>query len=763
VNSYHLQGAVPLSSPAYIERQFENSVFQSVSSGRWILLLGPRQYGKTTGLIRVKAKLESFGFCCAMIDLQSLPPLNSYVQLLEWFSLKISSSLDYANENKPKTIEQDQIEAWLSLSVPKDCNPIVIIVDEASAIKEDLFRDTFYNQIRSIANARAFATPLNICSRVRFIFSGTFHPDKMVKDERNSPFNVCEVVEAKELSIEEALSLQKRVEGIEDKTIIEKIYSLVGGHPYLIQLLLSRSNPEYGNRIELLSESISQLTNGGFNHLGSVFSKVLGEKGLFDIVSAIVRDGQIFNEPANQNYKLLQILGVCKREGSFLIFQNRLYEDYARNSMLLNPKKGWTNTLEQNFHTLTENHDQISENKALLDSEEIPLVLGLEKVPSDLSNSCANNAVLKSNGEGEMTGIPTALMPALRKALMDCAQFSSHDQLYAVFAVNRLRPFQNRLPEAPNKAARTDLTISYLSSKSLINNENALVILLEELSKSYDENDELPKRLKLLAFQLKQHLSRKQAGEEALNEANPNKVEMLHIADAEKMLAQAKAVARIDIPQFLDRKTKGTSTGTAWLITPTLAITCWHVIEARNYLEPAITVEELQNQIENGVLRFDFTAHGEGLQYGIEKLEFPMIDNEHLDFAILKVKDRADYPLKGRGYLRLDMDMPLIPESSPLFIIQHPLGQDQQESGGVFIRQKADDISRILYSSPSEKGTSGSPVFNRINWRVVALHNAESDQSGCREGTLLKSVLSEVKRSEPSLYEEIMATQRGEV
>ena len=358
-----------------------------------------------------------------------------------------------------------------------------------------------------------------------------------------------------------------------------------------------------------------------------------------------------------------------------------------------------------------------------------------------------------------MAGIPKILMQPLLKAIMDCDEFSSHAILYAIFADDRLKPFQKGLNEAQSIRSRADLTISYLADKYKTSGENGLVLLLEVLSERYDPEDERCGRLQALAKELDQHFKRPPAQESPKQlEANPNQVPMLHIADAEKMLACAQAVARVDVPKIVNGKTKGHGTGTAWLVAPGIALTCWHVIENRSEMDSPIELPDLEAQLSSTVLRFDFTTYGKGLEYGVECLETPTIETQGLDYAVLRLKDRDDQPVQRRGFLRLDADMPLNPDSS-LYIIQHPLGQDQQSAGDYYVKPSPTDTHRILYKTPTEPGTSGSPVLNRVNWRVVALHNAENESEKLREGTLIRSVMADIQQRHPDLYSEIMNAQ----
>jgi hypothetical protein len=356
-----------------------------------------------------------------------------------------------------------------------------------------------------------------------------------------------------------------------------------------------------------------------------------------------------------------------------------------------------------------------------------------------------------------MRGIPQTLLLPLRQALLACDEFYNPRQLYAVMESDELRPFQTGLPGADNPGARVDVAIGYLSNKHRTSGENALVLLLRLLGARYDSADERHGRLLALADQLEWSRERPSKPEATVLEANPERAQMLWTADAEKMLACARAVARVEVPRFRDSKQTGRSTGTGWLVAPDLALTCWHVVEVLGMLETSIDSVDLQAQFDNTLLTFDYTVAGKGLQYGISAVEHPTAETQTLDYAVLRLTDRDDAPLSNRGYLELDVDAPLNIQTS-LYIIQHPLGQPQQNAGGPFVKHSPIP-DRILYKTPTEPGTSGAPVFNRVNWRVVALHNGENTTEQLREGTLIKSILSDLQQHNSNLYDEIMSAQ----
>jgi V8-like Glu-specific endopeptidase len=346
----------------------------------------------------------------------------------------------------------------------------------------------------------------------------------------------------------------------------------------------------------------------------------------------------------------------------------------------------------------------------------------------------------------------------LIKVLKECDQLRSDSKLSAVFITEELRPWKDGLPEAGSVTERVDLVISYLVDKRRKSGENALVLFLKTIGESIDIEDDRHDQLLTLADQIEWIRDLPPKADAKTLESNPSAAQMLWMEDAVKMLECARSVSRIDVARQSDGSTKNATTGTAWLLAPGIALTCRHVIEALGFMETSLDTETVRTQASTALLTFDYTAGGKGVQYGASSLEH-ISDAPDLDYALLRLKDRDDMPLRGRGYLRLDADAPLTVQST-LYIIQYPLGQPQQGAGDVFVRN-SDRPGYILYKTPTEPGTSGAPVFSRASWRVVAVHTGENSKYRLREGLLISAILSDLKIKKADLYQEIMRTQEG--
>lgn len=107
----------------------------------------------------------------------------------------------------------------------------------------------------------------------------------------------------------------------------------------------------------------------------------------------------------------------------------------------------------------------------------------------------ADHRIDASSGRRRGLSIPRSLLSSLRSTLLECDEFGSDVQLGAVFSSAELKPRRAGLPSAANAAARADLVVGYLVNKFRTDGENALILLLRELSDRYDPSDERNGRL----------------------------------------------------------------------------------------------------------------------------------------------------------------------------------------------------------------------------------------------------------------------------
>jgi endonuclease G len=181
--------------------------------------------------------------------------------------------------------------------------------------------------------------------------------------------------------------------------------------------------------------------------------------------------------------------------------------------------------------------------------------------------------------------------------------------------------------------------------------------------------------------------------------------DLMPVAYLQRGAVAARAVARIDLG--------GGSYGTGFLITPEVLITNNHV------LPDAGTAARAHAHFHYEVDLSDAPVGPIVVELRPEKLFFTSSQNK-LDFSVVAVD--GSVPLALYGCLPLIGGTGKVSEGEWLTIIQHPNGGRKQ----VCVREnklikRTDDM--LWYTTDTEPGSSGSPVFNN-DWFVVALHHA---------------------------------------
>ena len=213
--------------------------------------------------------------------------------------------------------------------IPTGGPPVVVMIDEASSISDDSWRNAFFGQLRAIANRQAAASADDLLVRLRFVFIGTFRPETLV-NPNNSPFNVCNRILTDDVTMDQAVELWRRVSDDPAPDLVERIYALVGGQPYLLQLMYSLVlGVGVEQRDRAFDEAVEYLESGHDEHFASLFSHVIGSGTLSSTVRSLASGSGLANEPANHDFQYLEVLGLAKVAGSLLVIRNDLYRRIA--------------------------------------------------------------------------------------------------------------------------------------------------------------------------------------------------------------------------------------------------------------------------------------------------------------------------------------------------------------------------------------------------------------------------------------------------
>ncbi|MGB5736294.1 MAG: serine protease [Thiohalocapsa sp.] len=123
-------------------------------------------------------------------------------------------------------------------------------------------------------------------------------------------------------------------------------------------------------------------------------------------------------------------------------------------------------------------------------------------------------------------------------------------------------------------------------------------------------------------------------------------------------------------------------------------------------------------------------------RFAFEPERFFLTDEEH-DYSLIAVAPASDAgrPLAQFGYLPLLAEEGKIRIGDPVNIIQHPDGRMKtvvmHDSRFLHLDNEAEEDRYCWYTSDTEPGSSGSPVFNN-RWEVVALHHKSVPKMNAR-------------------------------
>lgn len=189
----------------------------------------------------------------------------------------------------------------------------------------------------------------------------------------------------------------------------------------------------------------------------------------------------------------------------------------------------------------------------------------------------------------------------------------------------------------------------------------------------------------------------------------------------------------------------GEACGTAFLVSKNRVITNWHVVRDPKYVE--------QLSVRFGHFFSDDTTLEPGQVFKVIKLIAwgPILK---LDYALLELD--ADPTSEGKFNV-LDLSSNLPNEDRVVNILHHPGGQPMKLSTqDNWVKTVKGD--RVLYLTNTEKGSSGSPVFND-QWELVALHHSNSPVPPsnfqgtieANEGIVMKAILDDLAQQKISL------------
>jgi DNA-binding SARP family transcriptional activator len=327
-------GAMPVDSRFYVERPADGQLLAAIARrDATVLIKGPRQIGKTSLLARGLRQARRAGARVLLTDLQKLSTedLRSEDRLYRAWSRSLADQLGVPPPTPGEWDEEYpagmRFERFLRRLLADAGGPLVWGLDEVDRLFGCTFRGSVFSLLRAWHNERAL-DPDGPFPRLTSVLAYATEPRLFITDLNQSPFNVGTRLELQDFTREQAAELNRRHGSpLPEPEGVDRLYDLVGGHPYLLRLALMRT-VESGARIEEVEAEA--LSGGGVfaEHLARIWAALArDDTGLVAELDRALREGRCSYDA----FVRLRAAGVLAGDSEVAVRPRcRLYAEYLR-------------------------------------------------------------------------------------------------------------------------------------------------------------------------------------------------------------------------------------------------------------------------------------------------------------------------------------------------------------------------------------------------------------------------------------------------
>jgi len=120
--------------------------------------------------------------------------------------------------------------------------------------------------------------------------------------------------------------------------------------------------------------------------------------------------------------------------------------------------------------------------------------------------------------------------------------------------------------------------------------------------------------------------------------------------------------------------------------------------------------------------------------------------NEKLDVTIIEIFPKLD---GINDFLEIDGKFDEIDFKQEINVLQYPKGKSSFCIGTLKEKSMEYNKEDILYSCTTSEGSSGGPILNRTNYKVIGIHKgSEGDGKSLKVGTLMEYIIPEFENSD---------------
>ncbi|MCA2693032.1 MULTISPECIES: AAA-like domain-containing protein [unclassified Microcystis] len=351
---YQLGGTLPTDSTTYIKRKADDQLYEAIKTGKFCLVPGPRQTGKSSLIVRAAQRLRSENFACGWVDFSRIISIVREDNSQQWYydliyeltrSFELREHFDFRNWlQSQKNLSPPQIFTKFieDILLREISDPIIIFMDDFDcllSLKSDLMRDDFFSLLKVLYERRNFENKYN---RLNFVLSFIYLDSELIQNKLYvSPPSMNAIINLDNFSYEEALPL---AQGLREKTsnpekLLREVLWWTGGQPFLTQRIchliqkLQDYVPEGNEKIWLEELVRNQVIDNcqkqdNLEHFANIQS-ILNNKRKANELLRAYRTILLQEEHGDKNNEIIDILtnlaGIVVRKNGKLQVANRIY------------------------------------------------------------------------------------------------------------------------------------------------------------------------------------------------------------------------------------------------------------------------------------------------------------------------------------------------------------------------------------------------------------------------------------------------------
>lgn len=322
-------GTVKLSDEFYVTRNVDAVVRSAARRpGETLCIRAPRQFGKSSLLIRYLAKCAEAGKRFVLVDFQSFTDgeLEDYATLLTRLAAQIMRALRLNTSSPPEVETQAELSNFIEDAIfPQITQPLTLAFDEVDRVLGRRYQSDFFSMLRLWHNRRA--EPSSPWEQVDLALVIATEPYLLIDSKDRSPFNVATPVEPKPFSREALDDLNSRYRGALAASELDDLHELLAGHPFLTRLAFYRLMTEEGLSFEALYRTAAEPYGPFGDHLRSMLVLLQHQEGLLGAMRQVISHGSVL---ADETYYRLHGAGLAGRDNRRVRPSNLLYARFFR-------------------------------------------------------------------------------------------------------------------------------------------------------------------------------------------------------------------------------------------------------------------------------------------------------------------------------------------------------------------------------------------------------------------------------------------------